>query len=129
MIVMSENPKYKDNLIMKLTFEFSLDVIEFTEILEAKKKFNLSKQLFRSGTGIGSNVTEAQNAESKANFIHKIKIAIKESDETEYWLLLCKYAKNYPDPSKLIEKRLAISKVLNKILSTTNKYKSNKGKN
>ena len=48
-MIMSENPKYKDNLIMKLTFEFSLDVIEFTEILEARKKFNLSKQLFRSG--------------------------------------------------------------------------------
>ena len=56
----------KDNLIVKLTFEFSLLIIEFTELLESKRKFNLANQLFRSVTSIGANVREAQNAESKA---------------------------------------------------------------
>ncbi len=116
---MSENPKYKDNLIVKLTFAFSLEVITFSEKLNALKKFNLSNQLFRSGTSIGANVKEAQNAESKADFIHKMKIAIKEADETEYWLLLCKHSKEYPDCDELLEKLTSITKVLNKIIGTS----------
>ena len=52
------------------------------------KKYNLANQLFRSGTSIGANVREAQSAESKADFIHKIKISAKEAEEAEYWLLL-----------------------------------------
>ena len=86
----------KDNLILNLTFEFSLNIIEFTELLESKRKFNLANQLFRSGTAVGALAKEAQNAESKADFIHKMKIAAKEAEEAEYWLLLCKDAKNYP---------------------------------
>ena len=101
----------KENLIVTLTFEFSLDVIEYSELLETSKKFNMANQLFRSGTSIGANVREAQNAESKIDFIHKMKIAAKETDETEYWLLLCKKSKNYPDPSHLIEKINSIHKV------------------
>jgi len=116
---MSDNPKYKDNLIVKLTFEFSLSVISFTEELENKRRYTLAKQLFRSGTSIGANVKEAQNAESKADFIHKMKIALKETDETEYWLLLCKHSENYPTPTDLIEKLMSISKILNKIRETS----------
>lgn len=58
-----------------------------------QKKFVIAKQLLKSGTSIGANSVEAQNAESKADFIHKIKIAAKEADETQYWLLLCDFAK------------------------------------
>lgn len=121
---MSENPKYKDNLIVKLTFEFSLDIIEFTESLNKLNKFNLSNQLFRSGTSIGANVKEAQNAESKSDFIHKLKIALKEVDETEYWLLLCKHSKFYPDTDILLEKLTSITKILNKIIGTSKKIKT-----
>ncbi len=84
MLPQNENP------ILKLTFQFSLEIIKYTELLESIRKYNLSNQLFRSGTSIGANVKEAQNAESKADFIHKMKVAAKEADETEYWLLLCK---------------------------------------
>lgn len=118
---MSENPKYKDNLIVKLTFDFALDIIDFTENLNSKKKFNLSNQLFRSGTSIGANVKEAQNAESKLDFIHKFKIAAKEIEETEFWLLLCKESKHYPDSSELLEKLISISKVVNKIIGSSKK--------
>jgi len=118
---MSENPKYKDNLIVRLTFEFSLEVITFSEKLNTLREFNLSNQLFRSRTSIGANVKEAQNAESKADFIHKMKIAIKEADETEYWLLLCKHSKEYPDSDSLLEKLTSITKVLNKIIGASKK--------
>lgn len=74
----------RKNLIVDLTLEFALDVVSFTEILRNEKKFELSGQLFRSGTSIGANIREAQNAESQADFIHKFKIAAKEADETQY---------------------------------------------
>ena len=109
----------KPNLIVDLTFQFSLDIIEFTELLEQKRKFNLANQLFRSGTSIGANVREAQNAESKADFIHKMKIAAKEADETEYWLLLCKFAPTYPSNEELLNKVQQILKVLSKIISSS----------
>ena len=73
-----------ENLIVKLTIEFAMEIIEYTELLEEHKKYVIARQLLRSGTSIGANVHEAQNAESKEDFIHKMKIAAKEADETEY---------------------------------------------
>ena len=80
----------KDNLIVDLTFKFSLAILDYCEQLENKKKYIVARQLLKSGTSIGANTREAQNAESKADFIHNFKIAAKEADETQYWLLLCK---------------------------------------
>lgn len=108
----------ESNLILKLTIDFSLYVIDYCEILDVNKKYIISRQLLKSATSIGANSMEAQNAESKADFIHKLKIAAKEADETQYWLLLCEYAKNYPDCKNLSESLLQIQKVLNKILGT-----------
>jgi len=110
----------KDNLIIRLTFEFSLRVIAYTETLEQQRKYNLANQLFRSGTSIGANVHEAQNAESKLDFIHKIKIAAKEADETRYWLDLCAAAPTYTTPElELFEYIDSIAKVLSKIISSS----------
>jgi four helix bundle protein len=92
----------KKNVIVEKTFDFALQIIEFTEILYLQKRFPLANQLFKSGTSIGANVRESQNAESKADFIHKMKISAKEADETEYWLLLCKYSKYLESPSEEI---------------------------
>ena len=111
----------KDNLIVNLTFEFALDVIAYCELLEEKRKFVLANQLLKSSTSIGANVREAQNAESKNDFIHKFKIAAKEMDETEHWLLLCKHSKNYPDTVALIAKLETISKIITKIISSSKK--------
>jgi four helix bundle protein len=108
-----------NNIILKLTIEFALLIIEYCEKLESKRKFVISGQLLKSGTSIGANAREAQNAESKSDFIHKMKIAAKESDETEYWLLLCKYSKTYPDCDYLIEKNTIIQKILSKIIGTS----------
>ncbi|MBP1663521.1 MAG: four helix bundle protein [Bacteroidetes bacterium] len=109
----------KENLIVNLSLEFALEIIDYSEILEEKRKFVVSNQLLKSGTSIGANVNEAQNAESKADFIHKIKIAAKEADETKYWLQLCRLSKNYPDPSGMDEKLNSIIHVLSKIISSS----------
>jgi four helix bundle protein len=67
----------KDNIIVNKTINFSLAIINYCEVLEQKKKFVIAKQFLRSATSIGANVFEAQNAESKADFIHKMKIAAR----------------------------------------------------
>jgi len=109
----------KPNLIVDLTFNFSLKIISFTEILESMKKFNMANQLFKSGTSIGANVREAQGAESKADFKHKCKVAYKEAEETEYWLLLCKYAESYPFEQDMLDDVQSIMRILGKIISST----------
>ncbi|HWZ16614.1 MAG TPA: four helix bundle protein [Mucilaginibacter sp.] len=110
----------KPNLIVDLTFSFSLKIIAFSETLESKKKFNMSNQLFKSGTSIGANVCEAQGAESKNDFKHKCKIAYKEAEETEYWLKLCRHAENYPFDESMLDDVRSIMRILGKIISSTN---------
>lgn len=111
----------KPNLIIDLSFQFSLDVIEYCEELEEKRKFVIARQLLKSGTSIWANVREAQGAESKADFIHKMKIAAKEAEETEYWLELCKYSKSYPTNDELLVNIRSIILVISKIVGTTRK--------
>lgn len=110
---------YSENQIVRQTFEFSIAIVKYTEILENNKKYVIARQLLRAGTSIGANVKEAQNAESKADFIHKMKIALKEADETEYWLNLCDCIENYPDSTDINHKLIPILKILNKIIGTS----------
>jgi four helix bundle protein len=109
----------KENLIVQLTFEFAKDIIIYSGLLQTARFYNIANQLFRSGTSIGANVREAQNAESKADFIHKFKIAAKETDETEYWLMLCDASNGYPDCKPLLEKVASIHKVISKIIASS----------
>ncbi len=70
---------------------FAVRVVKLYKFLcEEKKEFVLSKQVLRSGTSIGANVKEALQAESRADFVHKLSISLKEASETEYWLELLK---------------------------------------
>ena len=110
---------YNDNAIVKMTFQFALDIIDFSESLREQKRFVFADQVLRSGCSIGANVKEAQSAESKADFIDKLKISSKEAEETEYWLELCEFAKNYPKPKQLLQDIESILKVLAKIISTS----------
>ncbi len=112
-----------DNLIVKLSLDFAIVVVEYVELLEANKKFVIARQLLKSGTSIGANVREAQNAESPGDFLHKMKIAAKEAEEMDYWLLICSASKGYPNCDHLKVSLLSISNVLNKIIITC---KSNK---
>ncbi len=111
----------KENLIVNKSFEFALRIIEFAELLENQHKFVLANQLLKSGTSIGANIREAQNAESKADFIHKMKIGAKEGDETEYWILLCKFSKILPFDERILVDLSEINKILNKIIVSSKK--------
>jgi four helix bundle protein len=121
-----KNDEIKSNLIVRTTFEFSIMILNYCEQLDTKRKFILSNQLLKSGTSIGANVWEAQNAESKSDFIHKFKIAAKEMEETKYWLLLCKNFEPCPNPQELILKLNIIHKIITKIISTSKKSMKSK---
>ena len=71
----------KENIILTKTFDFALQIIKYCELLHNQKKFVISNQLLKSGTSIGANIREAQNSESKNDFIHKFKISAKEIEE------------------------------------------------
>lgn len=113
--------KYKNNLILLKSFEFAKKVVQYTEKLEEYRKYVIANQLLKSGTSIGANIKEAQNSESKADFIHKMKIGMKEADETEIWLFLCNELENYPNTEELLSEVFDILKITNKIISTTKK--------
>lgn len=110
--------KGDENIVVKLSFDFALAVIEFSEVLDLKRKYVISKQLLKSGTSIGANIKEAQSSESLADFIHKMKIASKEISETEYWLQLCKHSKTYPNDDQLPDQLTTIAKIVTKIITT-----------
>ena len=79
----------KNNLIVDKTFSFAKRIVKLNKfLLSEKKEYTLSKQIVRSGTSIGANVFEAQNAQSNADFASKMNIALKEATETLYWLML-----------------------------------------
>ncbi len=111
----------KPNLIVELTFEFSIKIIKFTELLESKQKKVVANQLLKTGTSIGANTWEAQNSESKKDFIHKFKIAAKEADESLYWLKICERSPSYPFDAQLIEDLEVIIKVISKIIGAASK--------
>lgn len=102
-----------------------MKIIEFAEVLENQKKYVIAKQILKSGTSIGANIRESQGAESKADFIHKLKIAAKEAEETEYWLLLCKYSKTYPFDDNILNHLIEIKKLLTAIISSSKQNSPN----
>src|ERR1700742_2120065 len=79
----------KENVVKSKSLAFALRIVKMYQFLcNEKKEFILSKQLLRSGTAIGALIREAEQAESKSDFIHKLAIAQKEANETDYWLVL-----------------------------------------
>ena len=78
----------KKNQLVELSMDFAVQIIELVKFLKQKKESIISGQIGRSGTSIGANISEAQYAHSKLDFISKMEIALKESNETDYWLKL-----------------------------------------
>ncbi|MDO6818227.1 four helix bundle protein [Zobellia sp. 1_MG-2023] len=112
----------RENLIVKLTFDLALEVVAFSEKIRADNRFEMASQIFRSGTSIGANIREAQNAESKRDFVHKFKISAKEADELKYWLEICRSSEFYPNPSESLMKNLnSVTLIVSKIISTSKK--------
>ena len=110
----------ENNIIMNKSYSFARQVILFARDIPADCKA-LSYQLVRSGTSIGASISEAQGAESKIDFIHKLKIADKEARETEYWLNLLRNVERGGDQTKLREELTEIQRLLNAIISTCKK--------
>lgn len=104
------------NVIVDKTFNFAVKIVEYCELLENQKKYVISHQLLKSGTSIGANVSEAQNAESRSDFIHKIKVA---ANETNYWLRICEASKSYPQSGGLLNDVVEIGKILTSIISSS----------
>jgi len=79
----------KENILKDKSFLFALEVVKFTQyIVSEKREFILSKQFLRSGTAVGALIREAEYAQSRPDFISKLHIALKEANETEYWIEL-----------------------------------------
>ena len=85
------------------SFQFAIRIVDlYRFLIDTKKEFVLSKQMLRAGTSIGANIAEAQFAQSKADFVSKMHISLKEANETRYWLRLL-------EASNLIENSLLLS--------------------
>ena len=112
-----------DNVIVTKSFEVAVRIVNlYKHLTELKKEYVLSKQLLRSGTSIGANVAEAQKAQSSADFNAKMNIALKEANETEYWLRLLhrtdylsdsEFNSIYPDIDEIIAILTSICKKTN----------------
>ena len=106
----------KGNVIVDKSFELALGIVDFSELLLNKGKSAIANQLIRSGTAPGALVAESQHAESRADFIHKMKIALKEANETHYWLTLCEKSAHLPDNANLRSLCEEVIKILSKII-------------
>jgi four helix bundle protein len=113
-----------DNLIKEKSYTFALLTIDLYKFLIKKGEFVLSKQILRSGTSIGANIEEAQDSQSRKDFLSKISIVSKEARETLYWLKLLKESnliENYPKENELFTEINSIINILTKITKTTSK--------
>ena len=114
------------NAIKEKSFAFAIRIVNLHRFLVTEKKeFVLSKQLLRSGTAIGALVREAEQAESKPDFIHKLAIALKEANETEYWIELL-FKSNYIDEieyNSVLTALKEILKLLTSIIKTSKQTK------
>lgn len=116
----------KENIIVTKSYSFAVAVVKFCfELQEKKKEFVLSRQLLKSGTSIGVNIEEAQGAISKAEFIAKIQISLKEAKETKYWLRLIKDSGIYPSEKTetLLKDCVEIIVILTSILKSSKQNK------
>ncbi|TXN37223.1 four helix bundle protein [Flagellimonas hymeniacidonis] len=112
----------KKNPLASKSYDFALNIIQlYKKLNKEKREYILSKQLLRSGTSIGANISEANGAISKADFSAKISISYKESLETKYWLSLLKDSDylSVEEADRLIENADELSKIMFSILKTT----------
>jgi len=114
----------KENIIYDKSFQFAVDTVNLYKSLTSEhKEFVLSKQILKSGRSVGANIREADNAESKADFIHKMSIAQKEADETIYWLELLYTTEFITEPAykELNEKAVELIRIIKAIIISSKK--------
>lgn len=116
----------KENIIKDKSFNFALRIVKLFQYLgESKKEFVLSKQLLRCGTSIGALVREAEQAESKADFIHKLSISLKEANESEYWIELL-FKANYIEANEYQSVNADLQEILKILVSIIKTSKTQK---
>ena len=112
------------NIVKEKSFAFAIRIVNLYKYLcGEKKEFVLSKQLLRSGTAIGALVREAEQAESKLDFVHKMAIALKEANETDYWILLLRETSflTVKEAESILNDNQELVKLLTSIINTTKK--------
>lgn len=108
-----------ESLLLNKSKQFALDIIQFCNYIRKNKRENvLTKQLIRSGTSIGANIREAFYGHSRADFIAKLQISLKECSESEYWLELL-IESGYSDDNALLNDCIEIKKMLISTLKTS----------
>ena len=113
-------------IIKNKSFDFALRTVRaYQFLIEQKKEYVLSKQMLRSGTSIGAMVREAEQAESSTDFVHKMSIALKEANETEYWIELLAQA-GYLDETTFNSLKADITEILKLLISIIKTSKAKK---
>ncbi|UZO81667.1 four helix bundle protein [Aquimarina sp. ERC-38] len=107
-----------DSPIRKKSFDFACDIVHFAHALKEKKEYEIASQVLRSGTSIGANIREAQRGVSTKDFKHKFGIALKEADETEFWLLVIQET-IMEIPNDLLRKCDELIRILVKIIKNS----------
>lgn len=110
-----------ENVIYEKSEDFALQIVRlYKHLMFEKKEFILSKQILRSGTSVGANVSEAFYAQSNADYIHKYSIALKEANETKYWIKLLVKADYLSEPEiqEIYDELIQIIKILTSIIIT-----------
>jgi len=113
----------KNNILAKKSYGFAIRIVRLAQHLNGQKEYILSKQILRSGTSIGALVSESKYAQSKADFLNKLMIALKEANETQYWINLLYdtdyltdslYKSFYQDINEIISILVATTKTIKK---------------
>ena len=115
-----------DNPLKAKSYSFALRIVNvYKHLLSEKKEYILSKQLLRSGTSVGANIAEANQAQSRPDFVSKLSIALKEAVETEFWLNLLKDSEflTIKQADSLIEGCIELKKMLTSAIKTTKQTK------
>ena len=115
----------QNNKLVDLSVAFAVEILNLVKYLKSRHETIICNQIGRAGTSIGANIHEAQYAQGKADFISKLQIALKEANETSYWLLLL-VKTNYIDPAQYQELDNACSQIRVMLIKSINTAKGAK---
>ncbi|MBH1960836.1 MAG: four helix bundle protein [Flavobacteriia bacterium] len=114
---------HSKGMLAQKSYDFAIKIILLSKKLNAEKEYVLSKQILRSGTSVGAMVREAKFAQSNADYIHKFSIALKEANETDYWLNLL-HETQYISAETFKETAGLCNEIISMLISTVNTLKN-----
>ena len=115
----------ENNILLDKSIAFAITIVNcFNYLCNEKKEFVMSKQVFRSGTSIGANIHEAVQGQSRADFVSKLSVALKEASETSYWLVLL-HKTNYIDKNTYMSLKQDVDEIIRILIATIKTTKRN----